>query len=236
VAIMVAYPPVSVFAQVAANPAVSVASPPSSGLAMRYPPGSIRSTEAADRALSETASERAANDAQFAVEKRACYSKFFANACIDAARERHRVEAEKIRKVEVEANSFKRHAQVNERDKALAEHNKKVEADEAERQKRLQESQSASAGNPQAKAQGGAPAQSVPKQSAPSNSRVAEHEARLRRIEEKERADAQKRAENVAAYERKVKEAQERQQKVEERKKEKQQKQQMQLEKGAPGK
>jgi len=54
--------------------------------------------------------------------------------------------------------------------------------------------------------------------------RSKQHELKLQRAKEKEAADAQKRAENVAAYEAKVREAKEHQLEVARHKKEKEQK------------
>jgi hypothetical protein len=50
---------------------------------------------------------------------------------------------------------------------------------------------------------------------------VRQHEERLKRLQEEDRANAQKRAENIADYEEKVWKAQERQRRVEEKKKQK---------------
>jgi len=194
----------------------------SGGIAERYPSGSIQSVESADRALADVQRERTRIDAEFANEERACYPKFFVTSCVDAAKERRRRALAQIQQVEVEANTFKRRARVEERDKALAEKAPKaapiikppkepksakpvIKGDQADRKQpadRIEEQKRAGEGTV-------------------TRDRVAQHKAKLERLKEKEAAEVQKRAENVAAFERKAREAEERQREVAARKAEK---------------
>lgn len=177
----------------------------------RYPAGSIKSVETADAALAEVGRERAEIEARFAVEEHACHPKFFATSCVDEARERRRQALSQLRNVELEANAFKRRERVAEREKAAADRLAKEEADRQERVREQREVQGVDSASQEraeaAKAQGRA-----------SPDREAEHAARLKHLEEKDRADAPKRAENMAEYERKVRAAEERQRKVAQRK------------------
>jgi hypothetical protein len=186
--------------------------------AKRYPSGSIVSVEAAERALAEAKEEHAAIDRRFAAEQHRCYADFFASSCIAEAKERRRVSGVDVRKVEVDANAFLRKARVDERDRVSEEKGAAAAQKEAERATKEREGRPPKAGKQQA-----ATAEPAPAHAASNNKRIEQHEAKLRRIEEKERADAQKRAENVAAYERKTRDAEERQRQVEAKKKEKEQ-------------
>lgn len=188
----------------------------------RYPGGSIQSVEAADHALADVEEERAAIEAQFTTEQRACFAKFFANVCVDEAKERRRVSLAQIRPVEIEANAFKRRIRVIERDKALAE--KRAE-DDRSRLQRVQHEQANPVDSdkaPEAVVKKSAPVDVNQKNTAPTTAdRVRQHEERLKRLQEEDQADAQKRAENIADYEEKVRKSQERQRRVEEKKKQK---------------
>ncbi len=188
----------------------------------RYPGGTIQSVEAADHALADVEKERAAIEAQFTTEQRACFAEFFANACVDEAKERRRVSLAQIRPVEIEANTFKRRIRVIERDKALAE--KRAE-DERNRLQRVQHERANPADSDKASeavVKKPAPVDVNQKNAAPTTAdRVRQHKKKLERLEAEDRADAQKRAENIADYEEKVRKAQERQRRVEEKKKQK---------------
>jgi colicin import membrane protein len=194
-------------------------------IAERYRPGSIQSVETADKVLEDAEKERARADAKFAADERACYPKFFVTSCIDAAKEERRRTLAQVQQVEVEANAFKRRARVAERDRALAEKAplaapiikppKKAKTGEPE----ASESEPAKTENTdrsgESRRTGPAPE---------TRDRVAEHNARLEKLQEREAADAQKRAENVAAFERKARKAEERQREVAARKAEKERK------------
>jgi colicin import membrane protein len=205
----------------------------SSDLLSRYS-GRIGSVETAERALAEVGKERSGIEQRFAADERVCHTEFFANACIDKAKERRRHALAGVRKVEVEANAFLRQARVSERDKALEDKRLERERNEAERLKREQASPPPDKTKAGVRENSGKTARETPpkpvREPAPArpsprngdaNQRQAQHDAKLKRLEQQERADAQKRADKVAAYERKVKEAEERQREVEAKKKEK---------------
>jgi len=186
----------------------------------RFPPGSIRSVEEADIALADASAERADIEARYLTDEQACHPKFFATSCIEQAKERRRAALSAVRPVEIEANAFKRQARVTERDKALAE---RLEKDEKERQERQEKDGRQPAAEPGSKTD--LPASPPGKvQTTIFDDRIEKHEAKMKRLQEEEAANAAKRAENIAAYERKQQEALERQQKVAERKAEKERK------------
>jgi colicin import membrane protein len=188
----------------------------SSSLVQRYS-GRIGSADVAERALAEVTKERSGIDKRFAAEQHACFDDFFANSCVDKAKERRRQALEELRKVEVEANAFLRQTRANEKDMALEE--KRVERERKEVE-RLQELAAEPPKKPKVPTSDTARPAAVPKQDA-ADPRVARHQAKMKQLEEHERAQEQKRAEKVANYERKVKRAEERQRQVEERKKKK---------------
>ena len=183
----------------------------------RFPSGSIRSVADADMALSQAATERSEIEARYVADEQACLPKFFATACIEEAKERRRIALSVLRPVEIEANAFKRQARVADRDKALAE---RLEKDERERQERalrpLPAAPESATGSPD----------ESPRKVPPTlfSNRVEKHEEKMKRLQAEEAANAQKRAENIAAYEKKQRDALERQQKVAQRKAEKEQK------------
>jgi hypothetical protein len=209
----------------------------SSSVVSRYS-GRIGSVETAERALAELSKERSEIEQRFAADERVCHADFFATSCIDKAKERRRHALVEVRKVEVEANAFLRQVRVSERDKALEDNRLERERKEAERLKREQaspppdktkagvreNSEKTARETPPKPVREPAPARPSPSpRNGDANQRQAQHDAKLKRLEQQERADAQKRADKVAAYERKVKEAEERQREVEANKKEKEQ-------------
>jgi hypothetical protein len=188
------------------------ASPP----AQRYPAGSIHSVEQAEQAIADVTRERAAIENRYVSEEAACYDKFFVSACLDGAKERRRQALQPLRNIENEAKHFQRQARVDERDKALAEKRAQEESEQAERQKRSEEEKERSARAAARAEQPHGP------QGTPDPDRVARHAEKLRRIEAAEAAKEKERAENVAAYRRKVEEAEAHRKEVERRKAEKQ--------------
>lgn len=183
----------------------------------RYPAGSIRSVAEADAALAAAAAERAGIEARYMTEEQACHPKFFTTSCIEQAKERRRVAISALRPVEIEANAFKRQTRVAERDRALAERLEKDEGERQERASRLSPDQAAtSATVPHEPARG--------EQAPPNVTREIESEATANRPKVGEGISAEKRAANIAAYEKKRRDALERQKTVAQRKAEKEQK------------
>jgi hypothetical protein len=165
-------------------------------LTARYPSGSIQSTEIANQALADVDQQRAQLDRQYADQQHVCYTKFLATACLDAAKENHRQNLAQIHKIEVEANSFIRGARVVERDKRLAE-------------KRAKD-----ANNPPKPVADTATQAAQPSPPTP-------HDAKPKQAPKAEQLDAQQRADNVAAFEKKAQDAAARQRDVADKKAEK---------------
>ena len=187
-------------------------------VAAHYPSGSIRSAEAAERALADVTRARAEVEQRFTIEERTCYSKFFATSCMDDAKERRRKALAQLRAVEVEANAYKRRVRAAERYQAQSERRAREEADKLERAERQQERESSVS----ARTAGSEPPQKSPATaSAAASARRARHDAKLKRLHEEDAADAKKRADNIVSYERKIQAAQAHQKEVESRKAEK---------------
>lgn len=193
------------------------------GVAAKYPAGSIVTAEAADRALAEAAVERNTAEQRYTTEQGNCYSKFFATSCMDEARERRRKALADIRAVEVQANEFKRRERAAERDREVAQRKADSEAKLAEREKQLQQQREAgrTVGAKTVSEASKSSRDDAASSAAGKQDRTAQHEAKLKRIQAEEAANAAKRAENIAAYERKQQEAEKHLKEVESRKAEK---------------
>lgn len=158
-----------------------------------------KSVAEADRKLAAATAQRAAIETEFASSEQLCYDKFFVNDCLDKAREKRRSALAVVRSVEIEAEYFLRKEKADARDLALAQSQKEFEAEAAER-----------AANPR-------PVRVVEEASPPPPpkpgqvNREKANAAKLKRIAEKEQAEAGKRAANVAAFEKKRAESERRQ-------------------------
>jgi hypothetical protein len=165
------------------------------------PPPPVTSVAQADQQLAAVARERAGIEARFAERERVCYDKFFVNRCLDDAKERRRSALAAQRAIEVQAERFKRQTVVEERDRKLAEADKKYREEEA----------ALAAQPPQPTRE----VQPAPAPRAPTvPGRVAERNAKLKAAQAKEAADAPKRAQNVRDFERRKAESEERQRDV----------------------
>lgn len=169
------------------------------GAAERFPEGSIASVDAAEQALRELATERAAAQARYAAEERACHSEFFMTACMDKARERRRQAVLPLEALEVEANRYLRQHRAAERDRALAE--RRAEAEQREREAVAADARAPKEMRP-------------PPADLPAPLPEVERSARPGPTPEQQREQARRDAENEAAYARKVQAARERQQAV----------------------
>lgn len=162
----------------------------------------ITSVEQANAALDKVAKDRAAVHEEFAASERECSTKFFVNNCLDKAKEKRRVALATVRAAEVEAQHFKRADSVARRDADLAERARK-DAEEA----------ALRAAQPPKP-----PHEEKPEPPAPTGPRVADreaaHEAKVKRQEQKDAAEAGKRAANVQAFEKKKVESEHRQAEV----------------------
>jgi len=169
------------------------------------PPPPVSSVAQADQQLGAVARERAAIESRFAERERVCYDKFFVNRCLDEAKERRRTALAAQRAIEIQAQHFKRQAVVEERDRQMAEAEKRFEAQQA---KMAAEPPKAP---PVVKPEPAPRTPTAPK-------RIAERNARQQAQQKREAADADKRAASVRAYEERKAEAEKRQKRVAERK------------------
>ena len=171
-------------------------------------PAPIGSVAEADARLAAVARERAAIEARFASRERVCYEKFLVNHCLDEAKDRRRGALAAQRLIEIDAEHYKRAAKVAERDRAMAAADAEYKADEA----RL-------AAEPPVPA----PPVSEPPPPRPRSvaARVGQHKEREQQAAARERAEASRRAANVAAFEKRKAESEERQRMVAKRKAEK---------------
>ena len=169
----------------------------------------LESLEQAERALSGVAAERALIEARHADSERECYAKFFVNNCRDVADETRRTGLIRVRAIEVQADRFKRQAQVDERDRELALAQEQTRMEQAERAARppkppRPEIQDAPHSAPHAPVD-----------------KVAQQAARIEQRAAREAAETGQRAANVAAFEQKQRDSAERERAVAARKAEK---------------
>jgi colicin import membrane protein len=170
------------------------------------PPPPVASVAQADQQLASVARERAAIESRFAEREQVCYKKFFVNHCLDEAKERRRSALTAQRAIEIQAARFKRTAVVEERDRQLAEAEKRYQEQEARMAAEAPKAPRTIAPEPPA-----AKPSDVAK-------RAAERDARLRAEAGKDAKDAELRAQNVRAYEERKAASEERQRRVVERK------------------
>lgn len=192
-------------------------------LAARYPAGAIKSVETADQALADAEREHAAIEARFADDEMACYPKFFATSCLEAAKERRRLALISVRVVEVASNAVKRHARVVERDQVLAERQAQAELDASQRATELQIKERTTSGRVVASTELRRKEVTRHVPDAGDDKRAENHEIKLKRLAADEAASAQKRAASAAAYEKKVRDAEAHQHQVALKKAEKEQ-------------
>ena len=189
------------------------------GIVGHYPAGSIQSTEQADVALADAKESRTKLEQRFEAEQQLCYPKFFTTACLNKATERKRLDLQAVKKIEIEANAYIRHARVEKRDRKLQEKAR-------ERAEKNKVDPILTTPKPEEAAATAAPSAEVadPERKEKADAyakKVADHEKRLQQLEQERQAGAAERAANIDKYEAKQKEAAERQRKVAERKAEK---------------
>ncbi|NRR34335.1 hypothetical protein HSX11_29615 [Oxalobacteraceae bacterium] len=164
------------------------------------------SVEQANATLAEVARDRAAVHARYADSEKVCAERFFVNNCLDKAKEERRAALADLRAIEVEASHFKRKDSVDQRDRELAERLRQDENEQAGRMIELPKSM-------------GPEAAAGKRPTGPSLAeRQAGHEAKLKRQQAEQAAGAGQRAANVAAFEKKQRDAERRQQDVAEKK------------------
>lgn len=165
------------------------------------------SVEQADAKLKEVEQARAAVTAEYAASEQVCNTRFFVNYCLDQAKEKRRVALSGLRAIEVEANRFKRQHAVEQRDRELAERLKKDDEELARR-----------AAAPQPPRVERDPAKPAAKPGPSLDQRQAAYDAKVKRQQEKDAAEAGKRAQNVAEFDKKKADSERRQAQVAEKK------------------
>lgn len=99
-------------------------------LSERYPSGSIQTTEQAMQALDDVKRERDLTEQVFLDQKDDCLQRFFVSSCLNKAKENRRQARKIIRTVEVEANAYLRKEKADERDRGVAERQRKAEQEQ----------------------------------------------------------------------------------------------------------
>jgi colicin import membrane protein len=185
----------------------------------RYPPGGIASVETADAALSDTARERSRIDVELIRQQRVCYTKFFVSSCLTKVAETHRTESKKIKSIEIEANTYLRQARADDRDAALAEQHAKELADAPRRAEEQRKNAQENARKVEESTRRSAEAEARAQEATPTpDQRIADHEKKMEQVRAQQAADARMHDANVAAYNKKVKDAQDRQKEVADKK------------------
>ncbi|MGV8893048.1 MAG: hypothetical protein ACOH2K_08955 [Burkholderiaceae bacterium] len=178
-------------------------------LSARYPPGSISTGEVAETALEQVATENTRIELEYAQAEQGCRGQFFVSACRDKAKERRRAALESIRPLKIEAETVIRRMRVADRDQALTEKHieKAAEAIQFEQNapKKTQEIAQKKARNAEKDRER---SQKTDLHVQDERPRIVDHQAKQARMQREVAADAQKRAANVAAYEKKIREAQ----------------------------
>ena len=109
------------------------AAEPGADLEARYPPGSVATRAAAEKALSDAAAAQAAIDAQYKAESARCTHVFLATECQDKARHAHMLGQAQVHRVEVEAHDLQRKVAAQERSSQRDAEQAQWQQQEAER-------------------------------------------------------------------------------------------------------
>lgn len=100
--------------------------PAERALATEFPPRSIDSVERAQAALALVPAARAEIERRTAYQRAQCYENFFTAACLNDLRDSERRAARAVRRVEVEANALLRRERAAERDRAVADRERRA--------------------------------------------------------------------------------------------------------------
>lgn len=179
----------------------SVAQDVGTPLNARYPPGSIATGEAAETALEQVARENTRVEREYAQAEHVCREQFFVSACRDKAKERRRAALESTRSVQIEAQTVIRRMRVADKDQVLTE--KRIEK-AAEAIKFEQDAVKKTQDIAQKQARNTEKDLHVQDD----RQRIVDRQVRQKPMRKELTADAQKRAANVAAYDKKIREAQ----------------------------
>ncbi|EJM99777.1 hypothetical protein [Herbaspirillum sp. YR522] len=189
-------------------------------LAERYPAGSIKSEQAAAAALAQAADDRRVLDTQYVLDQRECYARFLVSACLEAAKDRKREAEKSIKQVEIEANTYRRQAQVDDRDQSLAEQHARDQAESARRVQEQKDRQAATARHLQESDAKRNQVQQRVDQNPDPDTRIREHEARVAQQQADEAARAPEREANAVQRQQRIKDAEQHRQEVERKKQE----------------
>ncbi|NMM36975.1 MAG: hypothetical protein HHJ09_05575 [Glaciimonas sp.] len=178
-------------------------------MSTQYPPGSIATVEAAESAQQQAANENARIELQYDRDEQACNGMFFVSTCRDKAKERRRAALEPVRLVKNEAEMVIRRMRVADRDQALTERRREkaletlqIEQDAQQKAQQIAQKQTRNIEKERENVQNEQlHAQDI-------EQRTADHQAQQQHMPATVAAGAQKRADNVAAYDRKIREAQ----------------------------
>ena len=91
---------------------------------INFPPTDpVTSVEQADIVLDAVALSKSQIDWRFKQKEQICYTRFFVNHCLLNAKSEKRLDLARVKKMEVEANYFKRNDNVEQMDRNLVEKN-----------------------------------------------------------------------------------------------------------------
>jgi colicin import membrane protein len=204
-----------------ASPSSQSSLPVVTGAALyeRYPAGGIASVATADAALADTGRERSRIDVELIRQQRICYTKFFVSSCLTKVAEAHRAESKKLKNIEIEANTYLRQARADDRDAALAQQRAQELADAPRRAEEQRKNAQENARKVEESTRRSAEAEARAQEATPTpDQRIADHEKKMEQVRAQQAADAKMHDANVAAYNKKVKDAQDRQKEVADKK------------------
>lgn len=156
---------------------------------------SITTIEAAQAAHQHAAREKARIEQEYVQEEHACSTLFFVNACRARAKERRRAALEPVHRSQVEADTQMRRIRAAERDQALAHKNDKQALEAAKKEQEAHRKEQENTRKHQ---------QNETLQMHQDAHKDADQKIRQSHQQTESAAEAQKRADNVSAYEKKV--------------------------------
>jgi len=155
----------------------------------------ITTIEAAQAAHQHAIREKARIEQEYVQEEQACSTLFFVNACRARAKERRRAALEPVQRAQVEADTQMRRIRAAEHDQALAGKNDKQELEAAKKEQQAQQKDQKNTRKHQ---------QDESLQMQQDAHKDADQKVRQPHQQTESAAEAQKRADNISAYEKKV--------------------------------
>lgn len=95
-------------------------------LATQFPLDSIDSVDRANQALALVPAARSEIERRVARQRAQCYAQFFTSSCLIELRESERRASKAVRRIEVEANALLRRERAAERDRAVADRERRA--------------------------------------------------------------------------------------------------------------